>query len=1219
MKTLQKSFLINLILVVSIFETAIGQFQWMSPTIPTPNAASLGIFGEIPVSHYSGLPQIAVPLHTLKNSYVEIPISLSYNASGYRPEVHPSWVGNNWALNAGGLITRVVKDVPDEYNETTHIPNEYQNVFGGTLSKGFYYTYAYLQGSSWATTQAQQITDGVTMDRQPDEFSFNFLGYSGKFYLDENRNWKVQSDRRLKVTFDPADFVLPFIARNYGSLYPHKTFSKFTITDDKGVQYQFGTENAIEYSVPMYTAFNDLHSSAIATSWYLIKIIPPKGREITFNYERGPYQSSFVYSQFQAGCYSTGQPRGRFVKRFLDKFMFFDDGYSAGIGGYILSPVYLTSISDPENNCLIKFITSKSNELKYQPITTYPSYEPSVVCPYLDVWRDETGDLRYPIIIPSNPTASFLDMTLDIPYFTRVPADATSTPADFNTSKYIWLKLDRIEITYSNAILSTDYTGGPDIIRKKIVFNYTENAESRLKLNAVTSSAADNSNPQAYKFYYNSGSENPYLSEVTDHWGFSNGSPLLRTSNGTYTYISDIEAKRAPAAYNYLPSRGMIERIEYPTGGYTKFTFESHTYDDIVIKSDPGYSYPPGHLIHESGVAGGLRVKKIENFDGVGNITFKSYSYAGGVLEGKPKYNFTLSSNLFVQSVKRSNSIIPLSSTSSHQHISYSDITETFQDASRIEYKYSSRNNGYNDLTAVSYFNTGAMSYIPVNSTDIERGKLIQQSTYNAANKLLKRKIITYERIAFDASNFIRSVEMDDALCFNYGSNYELFPCMAAYYNYCHYFKPKLIKEYDYFDAANYMLTETNNYYDNYGYLIKQTVLGSDGILNDTRFTYPHSVSGNTVLDAMTSKNMLDYLITIEKYKGTQLIEATRNNYNNFSTPSFIALSTVEKRILPSNWRTVMRYLKYDLYGNLLEMQKEDDVKESFVWGYDSRWLVAKITGNDYTTAIALVNQTTLSTPGTNAQIAAQIANLRNGLSGLVNGSTYSIYGEALTLSDPANKIVKYDYDNIGRLEHIRDNDNNILKKYAYTYQHKPYNQNVFYSEEVVANIARSGCGSCMYGTTVRFIQPAGKFMSLVDQENARHLAENDLNTNIQTYAINNGSVCVAVTQSELTAAQYWMIPNSYFAPQTSPINASMVLIPINVPTNHQWTSNYLTVGTLNCPAGRPSVTRTVTVTETSRSWNVEINTSGQVRIKLNSGTPPPNNVAFQLNFNYNP
>lgn len=1218
MKTLQKPLCICLLFAIFIYQKTSAQYQWISPTIPTPNAASLGIFGEIPVSHYSGMPQIGVPLHTIKNSYVEVPISLSYNASGYRPEVHPSWVGNNWALNAGGLITRVVKDVPDEYNETTPIPPEEDNVFGGSISKGFYYTYAYLQGASWATVQAQQIANGTTLDRQPDIFSFNFLGYTGKFYLDENRNWKVQCDSRLKVTFDPADFALPFVARNYGSPYPHKTFSKFTITDDKGVQYLFGTENGIEYSVPMYTPFNDLHSAAMATSWYLVKITPPRGREITFNYERGPYQSSFLYSQYQAGCYSTIPPEGRFIKKFLTKyFTFTDGGYSVGISGFILSPVYLTSISDPSNNCTIKFITSKSNELTYPTITNYPGFNPSVACPYVDVWRDETGNLRSPVIIPSNPTAAFLNMTLDIPYFTRNPSEGTPTPADFNTSKYIWLKLDRIEISYATAILASDYPSGPDVIRKKILFNYIENSQSRLKLNSIVSSAADNSNPQTYKFYHTGGGESPYLTEVTDHWGFSNGSPLLRTSYGSYTYISDIEAKRAPS--EYFASRGMIERIEYPTGGSTKFIFESHKYDDIVIKSDPGYSYPPGHLIHESGIAGGLRVKKIENNDGLGNITFKQYSYSGGVLEGKPKYNFTQQADIFVQSIKRSNSMIPLSSNSSGQHISYSNITEAFQDGSRIDYKYSSRNNGYNDLGAVSYYNTGAMSYIPVSSTDIERGKILEQSTFSSSNKLLKKKVIAYQRIAFGASNSIRTVEMDDALCFYNGDNSELFPCMAAYYNYCHYFKPSNIKEYDYFDTNNYMLTETNNYYDDYGYLVKQTTLGSDNVLNDTRFTYPHTTTGNAILDAMTAKNMLDYFVVVEKYKGTQLIEATRNNYANFSSPSFIALSTVENKLLSANYRTVMRYLKYDTYGNLLEMQKEDDIKESFIWGYGSRWPIAKVTGNDYNTAIALVNQTTLNTPGANSQMTTQIANLRNGLSGFVSGSTYSIFGEVLSQINPSNKTIKYDYDNIGRLEHFRDQNNNILKKYTYSYQQQPYNQNVFYNEAIVANISRTGCGACTTPTAVEFVQPAGKFMSLSGQSAAQTLAQNDINTNMQTYAIANGSVCAPVTQSELVPGSGWMIPLSYFSPQGTVVNASMVLIRLSAfPPGHIWALDYLTVGTLNCPAGKPAATRTTTATEGGRSWQVEINSSGQVRIRLNSGTPPSTNVAIQFNFNYN-
>src|ERR1700744_1818425 len=68
----------------------------------SPEAASLGKFGEWPVSQYTGVPEISIPLYTVKIKNVEVPIQLSYHASGIRVDEMASCVGTGWTLNAGG-------------------------------------------------------------------------------------------------------------------------------------------------------------------------------------------------------------------------------------------------------------------------------------------------------------------------------------------------------------------------------------------------------------------------------------------------------------------------------------------------------------------------------------------------------------------------------------------------------------------------------------------------------------------------------------------------------------------------------------------------------------------------------------------------------------------------------------------------------------------------------------------------------------------------------------------------------------------------------------------------------------------------------------------------------------------------------------------------------------------------------------------------------------
>lgn len=47
--------------------------------VPTPNTASLGRFGDVPVSYYTGRPQVGVPIYTLKVRDYSLPVSLSYD------------------------------------------------------------------------------------------------------------------------------------------------------------------------------------------------------------------------------------------------------------------------------------------------------------------------------------------------------------------------------------------------------------------------------------------------------------------------------------------------------------------------------------------------------------------------------------------------------------------------------------------------------------------------------------------------------------------------------------------------------------------------------------------------------------------------------------------------------------------------------------------------------------------------------------------------------------------------------------------------------------------------------------------------------------------------------------------------------------------------------------------------------------------------------------
>ena len=81
---------------------------------PSPNAMSIVDRIMHPVDLYTGTPKISIPLCALQGQSFTIPISLDYDASGTNASEVSGPVGLGWSLNAGGLITRIVRNKPDD-------------------------------------------------------------------------------------------------------------------------------------------------------------------------------------------------------------------------------------------------------------------------------------------------------------------------------------------------------------------------------------------------------------------------------------------------------------------------------------------------------------------------------------------------------------------------------------------------------------------------------------------------------------------------------------------------------------------------------------------------------------------------------------------------------------------------------------------------------------------------------------------------------------------------------------------------------------------------------------------------------------------------------------------------------------------------------------------------------------------------------------------------
>jgi hypothetical protein len=195
--------LVASILIFTISHLSFGQpvNQELGDVVqPAPNAAALGKYGEIPVSHSTGAANVSVPIHTLQEGSLSLPVSINYHASGIKVGEMASWVGMGWSLNAGGIISRVVLGIKDE-----------------TANIG----YADVESDIEPThSNVQEIANG-SIDGEPDMFNFNFNGYTGKFLIDY-KNGVCQP-------IPSQDIRVEYYLRNAGGS-TGRVFHRFVIT-----------------------------------------------------------------------------------------------------------------------------------------------------------------------------------------------------------------------------------------------------------------------------------------------------------------------------------------------------------------------------------------------------------------------------------------------------------------------------------------------------------------------------------------------------------------------------------------------------------------------------------------------------------------------------------------------------------------------------------------------------------------------------------------------------------------------------------------------------------------------------------------------------------------------------------------------------------------------------------------------------------------------------
>ncbi|MCT4631270.1 MAG: hypothetical protein N4A76_00870 [Firmicutes bacterium] len=1020
-----KQIALKILSIITITLTApiIAQDLPQPTNIQSPNAVSLGKYGDIPVSYYTGTPDISIPLYSLNDFGIPLNISMSYDGSGVRVNNVPGWVGQNWSLQSGGVITRTPK--------------------GKSVDEGWYSTSAgsfasymsplarsVLNNPNWNTEgffHELQTVSG-NLDTEPDVFTFNFMGHTGKFFMGVDGEWKVSSSSNLKIVIDPTENRYPFDENTVpfnnqvthtAAQYPaHKSIYKITVVDDNANKFVFGnTDDSIEYSVAfMGQTFRQWH----ANSWYLTQVYDRFDNLIySFDYDRGDYVAQFYVYERSEGWDTSDNSSGFNVSTCANNISQFGINQNSGIyGGDLISPVYLKKIETIRGN--IDFNRTESygdnyaNDIDLRNYLEYFLYGTDV----------NSNPLYYYYLLP------YINMN-----------DALS--------KLRWPKLTSISGLNKN----TDFTYND-------VMGDTNN--NRLFLMGLSI------DEQNYSFEYNDLEQLPhYLSKAIDHWGYFRGNYNFYPSGnawGSNNFNAYYNARNVSPIH---AKKGSLTKMTYPTKGWTTFEWESNNYS--VYVSDDKSS-----LVNSSNTyTGGIRIKRIRNNDGKGDEIIKEYKYvknydinqestiSSGILERKPKYYWTNFSfignqnNSYILDENLFSTIpsIPLSNASG-THIGYSEVIEILPNNGYKIYKYTSNENTtYRDEYNAYSLNPDLTPYAVYNDKSMLRGKL-KGVDLRDSNNNLKRK--TSRNYNFNNSLFVRGVNISVRNCNTIGVG---FIKGSAYKRY--YFDNNLVRQENItYENGEEMVNEVEYSYNYYPsttltngsqYLESQktqtySLLGSsDEEYYQKDYTYTFE-DPSTIYTDLTNQDYIGILET-EVSKNGDLLSRQRVEYDYFGDNNSILPKQLltgkanddlegQKVIDAYYWDNKAIEKFHTIGGNYTQLKYYRHLLNgSFT---TLPYSMFRIEGEEITNTTYLDNRAyEINYTGlTHNQILSKQRLVRNYYSNhMVTSYTYYPTSWLLrTMTNPKGITEYYFYDSNERLIRIEDKDGNTLKQFYYNY-----------------------------------------------------------------------------------------------------------------------------------------------------------------------------------------
>lgn len=499
---------------------------------------------------------------------------------------------------------------------------------------------------------------------------------------------------------------------------------------------------------------------------------------------------------------------------------------------------------------------------------------------------------------------------------------------------------------------------------------------------------------------------------------------------------------------NLYNSLSLLNRINYPTGGYTLLSYEKHYYASKVefnIYSLHKYQVSAT----PDGKFGGARIRKIENYSSSGKKeTQQEYIYRYGL-------SSTFSSGILHLTPPRLDNGVVIGADFWRKNyninettIGYSKVIEKNIDNSYTINTFTDYATNSDKLIYIATFdrtveNALLLTYTGmgrVASNSKARGLLEEKAIYDANGKKVFHERYKYKGVNadFEIPENIEEENYPDNYIISFKSVYG-----GGYPRKIYLKSHPLIYKNTEIDQVTKEEKMTYNELDQLKSI--ETIIGHLDT-HKTIYTYPGDlqyISGGNTIDyqkEMVSKHILSPVLETQVYRNNKLLKRQVNTYKTIYLERPIPVLSEMKEAFgdANNLQTKETYHSYNEFARPVYITKNNTDHTVLVWGFGGRYLGAKILN---TTPQEIKNTIGKSPESLFADSDWTLINTLRTHSAMVNSHITTYKYKPLVgvteITDPSGATIYYEYDSFGRLIRTKDLNGNTIEEYKYHYRNQ--------------------------------------------------------------------------------------------------------------------------------------------------------------------------------------